>query len=163
MWNSVQSDDPYQRDNLPFAELMSLALGLLRSEYQLWSGTLPMNEESMAIFVGICDAVVAEMQRSFMPLLSDAAAKARAGATLVIRQVTKAPIELIRSLPCKHDFSCYFRSHCIFHVCKLIQLTFRYRRRCFLCVWIFSKSSTNALKTLGRFRIRLGFSVILIV
>lgn len=91
MWNSVQSDDPYQRDNLPFAELMSLALGLLRSEYQLWSGTLPMNEESMAIFVGICDAVVGEMQRSFMPLLSDAAAKARAGATLVIRQVRKGP------------------------------------------------------------------------
>lgn len=95
MWNSVQSDDPYQRDNLPFAELMSLALGLLRSEYQLWSGTLPMNEESMAIFVSICDAVVAEMQRSFMPLLSDAAAKTRAGATLVIRQVRKGPTVLI--------------------------------------------------------------------
>ncbi len=87
LWNSLQGEDPYQRNNLPFPETIALTAALLRSEYQLWTSLLPMNEESMAVFISICDAAVAELQRLFAPLLSDKASKSLPGSTQVIRQV----------------------------------------------------------------------------
>jgi hypothetical protein len=101
LWNSLQGEDPYQRNNLPFTEMIALAAALLRGEYQLWTSLLPMNEESMSVFISICDALVAELQRLFSPLLSDKATKSLPGSTQVIRQV------LSRHKKCKN--SCIHR------------------------------------------------------
>lgn len=86
LWNSLQGEDPYQRNNLPFPGMISLIASLLRSEYQLWTSLLPMNEESMPVFISICDAAIGELQRLFAPLLSDKASKSLPGSTQVIRQ-----------------------------------------------------------------------------
>lgn len=98
LWNSLQGEDPYQRNNLPFTEMIALAAALLRGEYQLWTSLLPMNEESMSVFISICDALVAELQRLFSPLLSDKATKSLPGSTQVIRQVLLFHQKLNRDL-----------------------------------------------------------------
>jgi len=48
-----------------------LAYWLLRSELQLWGSTLPSNEESLHVFVAICEALIAELQRVLSPILSE--------------------------------------------------------------------------------------------
>lgn len=78
--------------------MIALAAALLRGEYQLWTSLLPMNEESMSVFISICDALVAELQRLFSPLLSDKATKSLPGSTQVIRQVLLFHQKLNRDL-----------------------------------------------------------------
>ena len=55
----------------PFKEYFLLAYWLLRSELQLWGSTLPSNEESLHVFVAICEALIAELQRVLSPILSE--------------------------------------------------------------------------------------------
>ena len=85
-WASAQQDGPYEKGSHPFKDFFLLAYWLLRSELQLWGSTLPSNEESLQVFVNICEALIAELNRVLSPLLVEE--KSRMGANPVVRKVT---------------------------------------------------------------------------
>uniref|UniRef100_A0A7S3HT83 Exocyst subunit Exo70 family protein n=1 Tax=Spumella elongata TaxID=89044 RepID=A0A7S3HT83_9STRA len=70
-WTAAALDGPYEKGSHPFKEYFLLAYWLLRSELQLWGSTLPSNEESLHVFVAICEALIAELQRVLSPILSE--------------------------------------------------------------------------------------------
>jgi hypothetical protein len=84
-WLAAQQDGPYEKDSHPFKAYFTLAYWLLRSELQLWGSTLPSREDSLSVFVNICDAVVAELNRVLAPILSDQ--KLSPGTNPVVRKV----------------------------------------------------------------------------
>jgi hypothetical protein len=97
LWNALQNEDPYQKDSLPVRELLYFTCLLLRSEYQLWTTIFHITEESMAIFVSICDSAIAELQRVLSPVLSNvfAAVKGKiSGSSLVIKQTKLCLVRL---------------------------------------------------------------------
>lgn len=69
-WAAAQQDGPYEKGSHPFKEYFTLAYWLLRSELQLWGSTLPSNEESLQVFVTICDTVIGELNRILAPILA---------------------------------------------------------------------------------------------
>lgn len=94
-WNALQGDDPHQRGTLPFNDLFLLAYQILRSEYQLWAGILPTAEDTLPVFIAICDAALSELQRMLSPLLADTTIKAgKGGGTTVV--IGQSKILLIR-------------------------------------------------------------------
>jgi hypothetical protein len=71
-WQSLTEDVPYQKGSHPLKAYMALAYEMLKGELQLWNSVLPTHEEaSLLVFVAICDAAVAEMQRLLSPFLLD--------------------------------------------------------------------------------------------
>jgi len=70
-WHAAARDGPYEKGSHPFRDYFQLAYWLLRSELNLWGSTLPSTSESLKVFVAICDAVIGELDRVLMPLLSD--------------------------------------------------------------------------------------------
>lgn len=84
-WTTAQQEGPYEKGSHPFKEYFLLAYWLLRSELQLWGAILPSNEESLQIFVNICEAVIAELQKTLSPLLVDD--KSRLNANPIVKKV----------------------------------------------------------------------------
>lgn len=60
----------YHKGIQPFKEYCQLANELLRGELQLWGNTLPTSEESLLVFVSICDAIIMEFLTLLSPILS---------------------------------------------------------------------------------------------
>ena len=69
-WATAQQDGPYEKGSHPFKEYFVLAYWLLRSELQLWGSTLPSTEDSLKVFVNICEALIAEISRVLVPVLA---------------------------------------------------------------------------------------------
>lgn len=74
-WAAAQQDGPYEKGSHPFKEYFLLAYYLMRSELQLWGSTLPSNEESLQVFVNICEALIGELSRVLAPILADEKSK----------------------------------------------------------------------------------------
>jgi hypothetical protein len=70
-WAAAQQDGPYEKGSHPFKEYFLLVYWLLRSELQLWGSTLPSNEESLQVFVNICESLIGEVNRVLHPILSE--------------------------------------------------------------------------------------------
>lgn len=70
-WSASLLDSPYEKGSHPFRGYFHLVYWLLRSELQLWGSTLPSTQESLQIFVSICEAVVNDLQTVLKALLSD--------------------------------------------------------------------------------------------
>lgn len=86
-WNSLHSEDPFQRTAQPFRDFYNFAFLSLKGEYQLWSAVLSRTgEESLQAFTSICDSVVGEVNRVLAPFLVDETARVRQGINPVIRQ-----------------------------------------------------------------------------
>lgn len=86
-WTAAQQDGPYEKGTHPFKEYFLLAYWLLRSELQLWGSTLPSNEESLQVFVNICEALISELNRVLAPILVDE--KPKQNVNPVVRKVTR--------------------------------------------------------------------------
>jgi len=69
-WSASLLDGPYEKGSHPFRDYFHLVYWLLRSELQLWGSTLPSTQESLQIFVNICEAVVHDLQTVLKSLLS---------------------------------------------------------------------------------------------
>jgi hypothetical protein len=70
-WSASLLDSPYEKGSHPFRGYFHLVYWLLRSELQLWGSTLPSTQESLQIFISICEAVVNDLQTVLKTLLSD--------------------------------------------------------------------------------------------
>lgn len=71
-WEGVLADKsgPYAAGKHPFASYYALAFSILRGELQLWGTALPSSEDSVAVFISICEAAFLEMARVLMPYTS---------------------------------------------------------------------------------------------
>lgn len=74
-WLAAQQDGPYDKSSHPFKEYFTLSYWLLRSELQLWGSTLPSNQESLEVFVNICDALISSIEKVLAPILLDEKSK----------------------------------------------------------------------------------------
>lgn len=87
-WAAALLDSgPYEKGSHPFREYFNLNYNLLRSELQLWGSTLPSNEESLQIFVSVCEALIAELERVVAPVLIDDRAVSQHNQNHVVKQV----------------------------------------------------------------------------
>lgn len=68
---AMLSDDPYAKGSHPFHAYLPYSLHLLKGEFQLWGMSLPSSLESLKMFVSICDACVADLQRLLSPYMHD--------------------------------------------------------------------------------------------
>lgn len=91
-WTAAQQDGPYEKGTHPFKEYFLLAYWLLRSELQLWGSTLPSNEESLQVFVNICEALISELNRVLAPILVDDKPNSKQNVNPVVRKVRHAVI-----------------------------------------------------------------------
>eukprot|EP01036_Dinobryon_divergens_P031317 gene31317-40691_t len=76
-WTHLLQDGPYEKGKYPFSEFFTLTFHLLRSENQLWASTLPNSEESLYVFVTICESLIHELQNIVSPFLSEDGGKSR--------------------------------------------------------------------------------------
>lgn len=86
-WAAAQQDGPYEKGSHPFKDYFLLAYWLLRSELQLWGSTLPSNEESLQVFVGVCEALIAEVARVLHPILAEDSGNKTSKANPVVKKV----------------------------------------------------------------------------
>lgn len=94
-WAAAQQDGPYEKGTHPFKEYFLLVYWLLRSELQLWGSTLPSNEESLQVFVNICESLIGEVGRVLHPILTeDRTAKTNP----VVKKVNNALYPLSRGI-----------------------------------------------------------------
>jgi hypothetical protein len=72
-WEGVLSDKAamYAAGRHPFANYYSLAFSILRGELQLWGTALPSSDDSIAVFLAVCEAVLNEMSRVLNPYLTE--------------------------------------------------------------------------------------------
>lgn len=108
---SLLQNGPYERGSHPFRLYFLFAYNLLRSELQLWGSTLPSNEESLQVFVAICEGLISELHSAVSPLLVDDKAVSSSSQNPVVRQV----------------------NHC--QIIFILHLTTLYRASCFWCDW----------------------------
>jgi hypothetical protein len=87
---SLLQNGPYERGSHPFRLYFLFAYNLLRSELQLWGSTLPSNEESLHVFVSICEGLISELYSAVSPLLVDdkGSASSSNSQNPVVRQVS---------------------------------------------------------------------------
>jgi hypothetical protein len=85
---SLLQNGPYERGSHPFRMYFMFAYNLLRSELQLWGSTLPSNEESLQVFVAICEGLILELHNVVSPLLLDDKTANSGNQNPVVRQVS---------------------------------------------------------------------------
>ena len=59
------------------------------SENQLWASILPNTEESLHVFIAICESLINELQNIVSPFLSEDSGKSRSSTNAIIRQVSR--------------------------------------------------------------------------
>jgi len=85
-WTHLLQDGPYEKGKYPFDEYFTLSYYLLRSENQLWASTLPNSEESLYVFINICESLINEVQAIVAPFLSEESGKSRSSTNIIIKQ-----------------------------------------------------------------------------
>lgn len=65
----VDKSAPYATGKHPFASYYALAFSILRGELQLWGTALPSSDDSIAVFLAICEAVIQDMSRVLSPYI----------------------------------------------------------------------------------------------
>ena len=72
-WEGVLGDKsaPYAAGKHPFAKFYQLSFSILRGELQLWGTVLSSSEESITVFLGVCEAVLNEMARVLSPYIAE--------------------------------------------------------------------------------------------
>lgn len=71
-WDGVLSDksSPYAAGKHPFEHYYALAFSILRGELQMWGTALTSSEDSISVFLSVCEAVLNEMSRVLSPYTS---------------------------------------------------------------------------------------------
>lgn len=69
-WIALTQDNiPYLKGTHPLNAFYTFAFEMLRGELHLWGITLISSQESLLVFIAICDAAVMELQRVMGPVL----------------------------------------------------------------------------------------------